>query len=135
MAVDNISPRLLWEIFKHVRSWLANLSRAGQQRRQESVRALRNVILAARETSVYLRQVRQTGQAEHKSERELAKLWTQLGFELDDLGLKKLAKRCHISGKHWADPDYFDALFLGQADISLDTMEKLARQILNTLTK
>lgn len=133
--MESISPRLLWDIFKHVRSWLANLNRAGQQRKQQSVTALRNVILAARETSVYLRQVRQTGQADHASERELATLWTRLGFELDDLGLNKLARRCHISGKHWAEPDFFDAGFLDKADISLDTMETLAKQILFNLNK
>lgn len=128
--MDTISPRLMWEIFKHVRRWLANLSRAGLQRKQQSKQALQNVILAARETAVYLRQLQQTGQADHAVERQLATLWTRLGFELDDLGLNKLAKRCHISGKNWAEPGFYDAHFLQQADISLQTMEKLAEQIL-----
>lgn len=133
--MDNISPGLLWDIFKHVRRWLANLNRAGQQRKQQSVTALRHVILAARETSVYLRQISQSGQADHKTEAELAKLWTQLGFELDDIGLHSLAKRCHINGKHWADPDFYDSGFLDKADISLESMESQARQILFKLKK
>lgn len=128
--MDNISPGLLWDIFKHIRRWLANLNRAGQQRKQQSVNALRQVILTARETSVYLRQISETGQADHKTEAELARLWTQLGFELDDLGLNNLAKRCHISGKHWSDPDFYSAQFLDKADISLESMESLAKHIL-----
>jgi hypothetical protein len=31
--MDNISANLLWTIFKHVRSWLANLDRASQARK------------------------------------------------------------------------------------------------------
>lgn len=131
--MENISPRLLWEIFKHVRSWLANLNRAGQQRKRQSKQALQNVILAARETAVYLRQLKDTGQTDHAVERHLATLWTKLGFELDDLGLNKLAKRCHISGRHWAEPDFYHAQFLKQADISLKSMEKLATHILAKL--
>ncbi|MBD3634357.1 MAG: hypothetical protein HUJ23_05550 [Methylophaga sp.] len=133
--MDNISPTLLWEIFKHVRSWLANLNRAGWQRKQQSKQALQNVILAARETAVYLRQFKDTGKPDHRTERHLATLWTKLGFELEELGLDKLAKRCHISGRHWADPEFYDADFLQQADISLQSMEKLAGQILLKLKK
>jgi hypothetical protein len=133
--MEQISPRLLWEIFKHVRSWLANLNRAGLHRKQQSKQALQNVILAARETAVYLRQLKDTGRPEHATESHLATLWTRLGFELDDLGLSKLAKRCHISGRHWARPDFYDAAFLKQADISLQSMETLASQILVKLKK
>ncbi|MEC9314152.1 MAG: hypothetical protein VYB22_04640 [Pseudomonadota bacterium] len=107
--MDNISPTLLWEIFKHVRSWLANLNRAGWQRKQQSKQALQNVILAARETAVYLRQFKDTGKPNHRTERHLAMLWTKLGFELKEKGLDKLTKRCHISGGHWADPEFYDA--------------------------
>jgi methanogenic corrinoid protein MtbC1 len=131
--MDNVSPRLLWEIFKHLRRWLSNLDRAGKARKQESIRALREVVIASRETSVYLRQLQQNGLSDHHIERELARRWTQLGFELEDLGLNKLAKRCHISGKHWAEPDYFEPAFLEKADISLNAMEILAKQILITL--
>jgi hypothetical protein len=133
--MEQISPKLLWEIFKHVRSWLANLNRAGLQRKQQSKQALQNVILAARETAVYLRQLQETGRPDHAIERHLATLWTRLGFELDELGLNKLAKRCHISGRHWAQPDFYDAAFLKQADISLQSMETLASQILVKLKK
>lgn len=133
--MDPVSPALLWELFKHLRSWLSNLSRAGQARRKASVTALRNVIIAARETQVYMRQLEETQTPHHASESRLATLWTQLGFELSDLGLNKLAKRCHITGKNWADPAFYDEDFLQKADVSLEQMEKLAQQILLHMDK
>lgn len=133
--MESLNPRMLWEIFKHIRRWLANLSRAGQQRQQESITALRAVIIAARETNVYMRQMQETQQRKHTTERHLATLWTQLGFDLDDLGLTKLAKRCHITGKNWADPSFYDKVFIEKADISLEQMERLAKYILLQLNK
>ena len=62
-------------------------------------------------------------------------MWTQLSFRLYDLGLAQLAKKCDMKGRHWADPDQFDDEFLKQADLSLETMEKLAKQILKELIK
>jgi hypothetical protein len=127
----DVNARLLWDIFRHVRSWLANLSRAGQKRRGESVAALRGVIKASRMTAVYLRQLGDTGRQNHTREAELAVLWTDLGFALEDLGIGKLAKRCRISGKHWSQPNHYDRDFLEKADISLDRMETLANEILH----
>ena len=126
----DVNARLLWDIFRYVRSWLANLSRAGQKRRGESVAALRGVIKASRMTAAYLRQLGDTGLQDHAREAELAVLWTDLGFALEDLGIGKLAKRCKISGKRWSQPDHYDHDFLEKADISLDRMEALATEIL-----
>jgi len=128
--MENITSGLLWAIFGHVRSWLANLSRAGDARKQQSVRALRNIITASRETAVYLRQLKENGSRSHKTESHLAVLWTDLGFALEDLGIDKLAKRCHISGRYWSDPGHYSADFIEQADVSLERMEQLARSIL-----
>ena len=61
-----------------------------------------SVIVAARETSVYVRQINDTGRQDHTKEGNLAVRWTELGFLLGDLGLKKLAKRCDIKGRYWA---------------------------------
>lgn len=133
--MDAINPKLLWDIFKHTQRWLANLSRAGEARQQQSRTALRKVIIAARETSVYVRQIHDTQQSDHATERHLATCWTQLGFDLEDLGLNKLAKRCHITGKHWADPEFYSSDFLLKADISLERMETLAKQILLDIEK
>jgi hypothetical protein len=128
--MDVISSSQLWEILKHAGSWLANLGRASRERKEQSVRAVRNVITASRETAVYVRQLKETGKRNHATEAHLSVLWTELSFALEDIGISKLAKRCHINGKHWADPDHYDREFLQKADVSLDRMEKLANQIL-----
>ncbi len=128
--MDNVSAGLLRDIFKHVRWWLANLHRAGATRKQQSVTALRNTIKASRETAVYIRFLNDSGVRNQQTESHLSVLWTELGFALEDLGIDKLAKRCQISGKHWANPEHYDEEFIKQADISLERMEQLARQIL-----
>jgi hypothetical protein len=130
--IDKISTGLLWDAFKHLRSWLANLARASDARKQESIQALRKVVTAARETAVYIRQLAD-GKQDHKIESHLAVLWTDLGFALADLNLNKLAKRCQITGKQWASPDHYDALFIKRADVSLERMEELAQEILQQI--
>lgn len=119
----------LWELIKHLGQWLSNLNRAGEKRKQESIEALRAVILAARDTTVYVRQINDTGMQDHHEETRLALMWTQLSFRLSDLGLSKLAKRCDIKGRYWSNPNQLDADFLNKADISLVKMEALARQM------
>lgn len=131
--MDNLSPSLLWDMFKHASSWLVNLDRASDKRKQESIRAVRDVVTAARETSVYIRQMNDNAVRDHKIESHLAILWTELGFSLEDLGLNKLAKRCQIKGKHWADPNHYDEDFIKKADVSLERMERLAREILHKI--
>lgn len=133
--MENISAKLLWSIFKHVRSWLANLQRAGDDRKQQSITALRNIIKAARETAVYIRFLNENGIRDRQTESRLAVLWTELGFALEDLGIDKLAKRCQITGKHWAEPEHYDEEFIKKADISLERMEQLARQILHEISQ
>lgn len=125
-----MNPNLIWDLLKHASAWLANLGRASQARKQQSIKALRGVITAARETAVYLRQMQDTGSHCHQTEARLAVLWTELGFALQDIGIDKLAKRCQITGAVWADPQRYDAAFLQKADVSLEKMEKLASQIL-----
>ena len=128
--MESISSNTLYALFRHGLQWLGNLRRARQGRIEESVQALRKVITAARETAVYLRQLQQTGQPDHSVERHLTRLWTELGFALQDLGIDKLAKRCQITGARWADPERFDQAFLDKADVSLERMEKLATELL-----
>ena len=124
--MDNISAGLLWDIFKHARAWLANLNRASDERKQQSIRALRDIISASRETAVYIRQMKDRGGRDHNTEAHLSVLWTELGFALEDLGIRKLAKRCKIKGKHWSNPNHYDKAFIEKADISLERMERLA---------
>ena len=125
-----LADNLLWELFKHLRQWLVNLDRAGKQRKRESIAALRAVTVAARATRAYLRRIADTARSDHAEEARLSEMWTGLGFKLRDLGLGALAKRCDISGRYWADPAQFDADFLDKADIGLERMEQLARQLL-----
>ena len=125
----------LWELFRHAGRWLSNLHRAGQARKQESVDAVRELVSIARETAVYLRQINETGRHDHAMERRLTTGWTRLGFKLKDLGLTKLAKRCQITGKHWANPGHYDDEFLRKADISVERMEKLGLGLLQKLDR
>ena len=133
--MDNISAELLWDIFKHIRSWLANLNRASDERKRESVAALRGIITASRETAVYIRQMKDTGTHNYNTENHLSLLWTELGFALDDLKLDKLARRCNIKGKNWANPEHYDENFIKKADISLERMEQLARVMLININR
>lgn len=130
-----LSAGLLWQIFIHVRAWLANLSRAGEQRKRQSIDALRGIITAARQTAVYLRKLDETGHRDHAAEENLSVRWTELGFRLEDLGITKLAKRCQITGKHWSDPSHYDREFLEKADVSLERMERLATEILHQINR
>ena len=125
----------LWELLKHARSWLSNLRRAGQTRKVASVTAVREIVSIARQTAVYLRQINETGKRDHATERQLTRAWTNLGFQLKDLGLTKLAKRCQITGKHWSNPDHYDDEFLRKADVSVERMEKLALGLLNQIDR
>jgi len=120
----------LWELVKHLQSWLSNLRRAKSKRKEESKQALRQVILASRATYTYVRSVNETGKQSHAEEGRLSSEWTKLSFKLEDLGLSKLAKRCDIKGRYWSNPDQFDPAFLDKADIKLAQMEKLAQQTL-----
>mgnify|MGYP003624983074 FL=1 len=128
--MDSLSSKVLGELFNHGSRWLLNLRRAKGERKQASVTALRKVITSSRETAVYIRQLNDSGERDHNTERHLSVLWTELGFALEDLGILKLAKRCQIKGKHWSNPSHYDKDFLDKADVSLDRMERVAREVL-----
>lgn len=128
--MEALTTKILGDLFTHGYKWLSNLRRANKERKQESILALRQVITASRETAVYIRQLNDSGSRNHDTERHLSLLWTELGFTLEDLGIPKLAKRCQIKGKHWSDPEHYDKSFLDKADVSLDKMETIAREVL-----
>lgn len=106
------------------------MKRASQARKTESREAVRQIITAARETAVYVRRSNEAGEHNPDTEARLSRLWTELGFTLEDLKIDKLAKRCMIKGKYWSNPDHYDQDFMDKADISLERMERLAREIL-----
>ena len=101
----------LWELIKHLKQWLTNLNRASDQRQRQSIEALRAVVIAARHTQAYVRRLNDSAGQDHSQEAKLSEMWTELGFRLSDLGLSKLAKRCDIKGRYWANPDRFDREF------------------------
>jgi hypothetical protein len=131
--VEIFSEVSLWELVKHIGRWLANLNRAQDKRKLESIDALRRVVVAARKTAVYMRQLQESGRQSHKTEAELSVLWTELGFALEDLGIEKLAKRCRIKGRQWAQPSRMDKEYLEKADVGLERMEQLANQLLRQI--
>lgn len=133
--IEVINPAALWDLIKNASRWLVNLRRANQSRQQASVDALRKVVIAARRTAVYMRQLDDTKQRHYPTEVELATLWTELSFALDDLKVAKLAKRCLINGKQWADPNSMDNDFLTKADAGLARIEQLANQLLASLQR
>ncbi|MGJ8618715.1 MAG: hypothetical protein ACSHWN_00145 [Methylophilaceae bacterium] len=131
--VDVLTPAAIWTLIKNASQWLVNLRRASKTRQKESVNALRQVVLVARKTAVYVRQLDDTQQRHYPTEVELATLWTELSFALEDLKVTKLAKRCSINGKQWADPKSMDTAFLEKADAGLERVEQLASHLLAEL--
>jgi hypothetical protein len=133
MSLAELSAKELLSIITHVKQWVGNLRRAKQQRKQESKQALRAVISAVRETTVYLRSLKQGGNKSIDKEERLSLKWTQLAFALEDLGLHKLAGRCSMKGRYWANPADFDTDFLEQAGMRLSDIETLAQTSLAEL--
>ena len=113
-------------LITHVKRWVSNLLRARTKRKAESKEALRSVIRAVRETEIYIRKLNEGGKKSIKSEKELSLLWTNLSFLLRDLKLEKLAERCEIKGKYWADPSRYDSDFLNKAGTKLPEVERVA---------
>lgn len=128
-----ITESTLKALIANLGRYLANLARAGQQRREESKKALQGVIRATRKTQVYLRQLNAKGKRDFAKEEGLTDTWTKLSFELKELGVKALAKRCDITGGYWSDPDKFSAEFLKNARVRLHDLELEAKTLLAKL--
>lgn len=133
MPLAELSAKELLSIINHVKQWVGNLRRAKQQRKEESKKALRAVISAVRETTVYLRSLKEGGKKSIAKEERLSLKWTQLAFALEDLGLNKLAARCTIKGRYWANPAEFDPDLLERAGMRLSDIETLAQKSLQEL--
>jgi hypothetical protein len=112
----------------HATKWLHNLWRAGEERQKQSLRAIDKVIPALRLAAAYSRGL-QKGIINPTTEGEIAAKWSELANELEELGLRDLAKKCDVKSRYWADPDQFAPGFLEQADIGLEAVEKLAREL------
>ena len=129
MAVDPVSAASTAKaVVTHAAKWLHNLWKAGQDRQRQSLRAIDKVIPALRMTAAYCRGL-DSGIVNPTTEGEIAAKWSELANELEDLGLKVLAKKCDVKGRYWADPAQFAPGFLEQADVSFEAVEKLARDL------
>ena len=138
MTGYELSPSDWLAIIKQIKLWLGNLGRAGKERKQQSKKALRAVLLAARKTECYVTDLNDGKSQSRLKEEEISYLWASLEFELEDLGLTKLAKVCRIKGKYWAtrkstgESAYTDD-FLNKAGTRLADVERLANITLRTL--
>jgi len=135
MPLAELSAKELLSIFTHLKQWVGNLRRAKQQRKLESKKALRAVISVVRETTVYLRSLKEGHPKSIEKEERLSLGWTQLAFALEDLGLNKLASRCSIKGRYWANPADYDQGFLERAGMRLADIERMAQSSLKELGK
>ena len=126
MPLAEIGASEILSIITHIKKWVTNLLRAKAKRKQQSKDALRAVIRAVRKTTIYLRIIRETGENSIDKEEELSLLWTELSFKLEDIRLKKLAERCIILSRYWADPLEFDESFLSKVGSRLSDIEHLA---------
>ena len=133
--VIEVSPSTWLALFTHLKKWATNLRRANIERKAESTDALQDVIRAVRKTAVYLRQIKRRGESTEEKEEELSLMWTNLGFKLEELKLGGLARKCQISGKHWSDPEHYSPEFLEKADVSLESIEKLALTLLEEIKR
>lgn len=138
MTGYELDPSEWLTIIKHVKQWLGNLGRAKQERKQESKKAVRAVLLAARETECYVTDLNDGKPQSRETEKNISHLWASLEFELEDLELIKLAKVCRIKGKYWATrksngESAFTEDFLSKAGTRLSDIERLANLTLRGL--
>lgn len=130
--MDLLTTPSLRELLGHLGRWLGALRGAGEARRLASRRALQQVVLAVRETSVHGPALA-AGSLDSATRVQLTRLWTELSFTLDELGLDKLAKRCRLLGQQLADPAHTDAALLAAAGVRLSEIERQARALLSRL--
>lgn len=128
MPEITVSASSLATLGRYLLQWLQSLSKASDDRKRECLHAIEAVQAAVRRTQRYV-QERNSGRIDAKTEADLASMWTDLGFRLSDLGVKKLAKRCDVKGRYWADKRKFSEEWWDQADIELDSVAELARRL------
>lgn len=117
----------------HIIKWVTNLGRAGDSRKLESRVCLERVILAVRKTAIYCRSLDSGQDINYQTEAEISMEWTSLAIELDRLKLQKLAKKCRVKGWYWENQGRFDEEFLSKAQISFETVERIAAQLLSEI--
>lgn len=116
------------DVATHILKWLTNLRRANKDRRRESLKAVNKIVALIRKTTAYSRGLRD-GKQDFGTEAMLAEQWSDLAHDLAELKLVSLAKKCDLTGRFWADAAQFTPDFLTQADISFQSVERLARDL------
>ncbi len=130
MIQETVTRSAISALISHLLRWITNLDRAGAARKRESRESLKQVVLAVRKTAVYGRSLDSGARRHFDREAEIAMQWTALAIELEGLGLRKLAKKCRVTGWYWENPQRFDADFLERAQVRLDQVERLAVALL-----
>jgi hypothetical protein len=122
-------------IITHIKKWIANLVRAKAKRKRESKEALKAVIMAIRETQIYLRVLKKRGKRgkSEETEKDLALKWTKLSLKVKELKLEKLTKRCEEIGKYWADPALLEKDFNEKIDNRLKELETSIKDIIDKI--
>ena len=117
----------------HIIKWVANLGRAGDNRKNESRACLEKVILAVIKTRSYCSSLDKGQPVDYAKEAEISQDWRSLSMELERLKLLKLAKKCKVKSWYWEDQGHLDAEFLQQAQVGFEQVEKTASLLLREI--
>jgi hypothetical protein len=107
---------------------LLGLVKAGKIKRNEQVDlAFHKTHKALIETEVYIQNTTAQGRKRQK-ETELAELWYEASIPMRHVD-KKLAKIFNLKGGYWSNPDSWDDMRSGDADISLKNVQNLYSEL------
>jgi len=133
LIVEAVGGAAVSALTTHILKWIANLRRAGDERKNESRACLVKVVLAVRKTSIYCHALDEGQQENYAKEEEISLEWTKLALELDGLKLHKLAKKCRVKGWYWENQGRFDQVFLEKSQITFTQVESLANQLIHEI--
>ena len=133
MATEIVGKAAVSSLTTHIIKWVANLGRAGENRKNESRACLEKVILAVIKTRLYCSALDAGQPVDYAKESEIAIEWRTLSMELERLKLLKLAKKCKVKSWYWEDQGRLDADFLKQAQVGFEQVEKTASLLLKQI--
>lgn len=110
--------------------WLTSLQSAKAERKQESVAALRQMVIAVGDTGKFLAELRESRKGDARIEARLAREWTKLSHLMGNIGNAGLAKRCRVKGGLWADSSTLPVDYIEKTKQELLAVEKLLEQVL-----
>jgi len=110
--------------------WIKGIANRSEERKAEVRAALRQVVVAVRETSAYIAHLEEGGARSHQRDAQLAATWETLHQELRAVGVNGLAKRCYVKGRIWARDRTLTDEYVARADVKLEAVERLANAAL-----